>query len=222
MPIRITRRRGAAAAFGAVALSALALIAADHADAPSLASLRPSDLNDVYAWHTASTVVMAVTFGGPGMPADDNTYSRDVLYTLNIDTNNDNTANFRIRFQFGQNTAGAWGVRFHDVPGAAATFTGPINTVHDLGSSIKAFAGLRDDPFFFDLQGFNESVAMSTLRFVNTRDFFAGRNTKCAVFEIPRATFASSTLGFWATTEIVRAPSAIAALPSQTSTLSPL
>ncbi len=221
MPIRITRRRGAAA-LGAVALSALALIAADHGDAPSLASLRPADLNDVYAWHTASTVVMAVTFGGPGMPADDNTYSPDVLYTLNIDTDNDNTANHSIRFQFGQNSAGAWGVRFHNVPGVAATFTGPINTVHDLGASVKAFAGLRDDPFFFDLQGFNETVAMGTLRFRNTRDFFAGRNTKCAVFEIPIATFASQTFGFWATTETVRAPAAISALPSQTSTTSPL
>ncbi len=221
MPIRNPRRRGAAA-LGAIALTALALIAADHNDAPSLASLRPSDINDVYAWHTSDAIVMAVTFGGPGMPADDNTYSSDVLYTLNIDTDNDAIANHRIRFQFGQNSAGAWGVRFHDVPGAAASFTGPINTVLDLGSSIKAFAGLRDDPFFFDLQGFQETVAMGTLRFMNTRDFFAGRNTKCAVFEIPRVTFASQTFAFWATTEIVRAPAAIAALPSQTSTTSPL
>ena len=32
----------------------------------------------------------------------------------------------------------------------------------------------------------------------------------------------SQTFGFWATTEIVRAPAAIAALPSQTSTTRPL
>ncbi|HYE06196.1 MAG TPA: DUF4331 family protein, partial [Planctomycetota bacterium] len=203
MPIRFTRRRGAAAV-GAIALSALALIAADHNDAPSLASLRPSDINDVYAWHTSDSVVMAVTFGGPGMPADDATYSSDVLYTLNIDTDEDNVANHRIRFQFGQNTAGAWGVRFHDVPGVAGSYTGAVDTVLDLGPSVKAFAGLRDDPFFFDLQGFQETVAMGTVRFMNTRDFFAGRNTKCAVLEIPRATFASQTFGFWATTEIVR------------------
>ena len=63
-------------------------------------------------------------------------------------------------------------------------------------------AGLFDDPFFFDLQGFRETTSTGTLSFDNTRDFFAGQNVSAVVIEIPTSRIANGTnpVDIWATT----------------------
>ncbi len=64
------------------------------------------------------------------------------------------------------------------------------------GVGLKAFAGMRDDPFFFDLPGFlnltapldgdPSNDAMSFIGCAGTRpDFFAGKNVSSIVLEVP-------------------------------------
>ncbi|NJO13780.1 MAG: DUF4331 domain-containing protein [Rhizobiales bacterium] len=79
--------------------------------------------------------------------------------------------------------------------------TGPVETTLTR-DGVRVRAGLFDDPFFFDLQGFRETQSTGTLSFRNNRDFFAGTNLTAVVIEIPRSRLANGTnpLDIWAET----------------------
>jgi hypothetical protein len=63
------------------------------------------------------------------------------------------------------------------------------------------FAGLRDDPFFFDLQGFQDTLATATVAFTGA-DALAGLNASAIVFEMDSATLVGNghNISAWATT----------------------
>ncbi len=66
----------------------------------------------------------------------------------------------------------------------------------------KVFAGLRSDPFFFDLAGFQGSVlGMGDRRFCDADkvDFFAELNANAIVLQVPDAAL-GRTIGVWAVT----------------------
>ena len=73
---------------------------------------------------------------------------------------------------------------------------------------MRVYAGLRDDPFFFDSQGLRESrnAPLTTpppgaIRFSNTRSFFAAKNITVVAIEIPRSRLGAGTnLDIWNTT----------------------
>ena len=70
-----------------------------------------------------------------------------------------------------------------------------------------AFAGVRSDPFFFDLLGFLGSVkgqGTRTLNDGNQSDFFVGLNTLAIVVELPNAAIGGTgtNVGVWATTSL--------------------
>ena len=61
---------------------------------------------------------------------------------------------------------------------------GPVEaTITD--GDVKVFAGLRDDPFFMDLDGFVTTVTTGTLSFDSNNDSFAGQNITSVVIEMP-------------------------------------
>ena len=57
------------------------------------------------------------------------------------------------------------------------------------------------DPFFFDLQGFTDTLGTGTLSFDDMRDGFAGQNVTAVVIEVPVAAAidGNSSLSLWAT-----------------------
>lgn len=138
---------------------------ADHLDPPGRTSPsadstpdRTADIADVFAWAEDGNLNVIVTFAGPAaadMPA---VYDRDVLYRVNISTDGDARNTERVvRVRFGQDGPNEFGVQASGVPGAN-TLAGPVNT--NLSSNGATFrAGLFDDPFFFDLQGFQQQQA---------------------------------------------------------------
>jgi hypothetical protein len=66
---------------------------------------------------------------------------------------------------------------------------------------IKAFAGVRDDPFFFDLAQFQSVIAGTATSFRNPGiDAFAGTNVLAIVVELPSALLGGTKLGVWGTT----------------------
>ena len=175
--------------------------AADHLDPAGRVSLgQVSDIGDLYAWHNEGRITSVLTFAGPTANTE-GTYSRDTLYTINIDGADDGfEADVQLEARFAQNDAGEWGVWVANLPGADADVVGAVEGNIESGDAM-VFAGQLDDPFFFDLQGFNETFEMGTLRFDPTRDFFEGLNITALVVEFPEA-----ALGFegpyqiWATT----------------------
>lgn len=184
--------------------------AADHLDPPTRTdpamTSNPdtaADIADLYAWHTADNVIVAITFAGPQPGTKKAYYDRDVLYTINVSNAGAATdAEIPIEVRFAQDAAdpNAYGVQIKGLPGG--TIQGPVETTLTSANGILAKAGLVDDPFFFDLQGFHETQNTGVLSIKNTRNFFAGQNDTAVILQIPRALIANGTnpLNIWATT----------------------
>lgn len=217
---------------GALAVS-VAVMSADHVESPGTAADLAADIDDVYFFSSPETpatkVVAAITFGGRPAPQSriDQSFNCDpnVLFVLNIDRADaagdfDDVADVRILARFGRNSAGACGVQFENVPGAGGTFSGPIESVITSPAGMRAFAGLRNDPFFFDAEGFTALIAsfgagppqsgdVAAAFGLGTRarrDSFTGRNVSAIVFEIdvdvlaPLAAGVRPKLHIWGTT----------------------
>lgn len=213
------RKLAFGAAVVAVAGAALVLVpgqlawSADHLDPPARTDPAvdttpdtPADIADIYAFSDSTSspnAYFAISFAGPqvaGVPAF---YDRDVLYTLNISTSQPATsADVSIRFRFGPATNGTGsGISVENVPGVNGPIVGPVEQILSK-DGVRVYAGLRDDPFFFDLQGFKDSRATGTLKFDKTRNFFANKNDTIVILEIPKARLggAANSIDYWATT----------------------
>ena len=184
--------------------------AADHFDPPGRTDPLvdpnpdlPADIADVYAWHAADRVNLAVTFAGPVPNTSPAFYDRNVLYKVNVSTAApDDTAEITIRVRFGPGARpNEFGVRFEGVPGVTGAIEGPVETTL-IKDGVQARAGLFDDPFTFDLQGFREIRPSGQIRFNNTRDFFHLQNDTAFVLSIPKDRFGSGTgvIRVWSTT----------------------
>jgi hypothetical protein len=186
-----------------VATSAGGLRAADHQEAPSTRALIAADIGDYYAWHEGDQLNLILTFGtfaAPELPAS---FDRDVLYGFHFDTSAeaDGVSDIDIYARFAQDESGNWGVQ---VSGVGDTLQGPVETVLGNGQ-MNAWAGLADDPFFFDQTGFNTTVSTGTLSFDPTRDDVAGLNVTAIAIQLPVASIVSdgSALQTWTTTSSI-------------------
>lgn len=175
--------------------------AGDHAEAPALENDLAADIADLYAWHTdGGNLVIALTWAGYGLVGDPATYDADVLYTIHIDTNADNTADTEIHARFGQAADGSWGVQVQGIPGADGAVEGAVETELTAGDA-KVWAGLRDDPFFFDKEGYIETLTTGTVAFDSTRDFALNQNATALVMEFPLSALgASGSFAVWSST----------------------
>ncbi|WP_068072199.1 hypothetical protein [Novosphingobium lentum] len=199
---------------GIAAVAALLLVTgqaartADHLDPPARTDPAvdstpdtPADIADVFTWYDATNVNFVITFAGPSSPTQPAFYDRDVLYTLNLSTQKaGTTADIPITFRFGKGAgANDFGIQASGIPGVTGTLEGPVeSTLTKSGVSLRA--GLFDDPFFFDLQGFKDTKSTGTLMFNKTRNFFDGKNDTAIVLSIPRANFTTSNISAWFTT----------------------
>lgn len=184
--------------------------AADHFDPPGRTDPLvdtspdlPADIADVYVWHANDRINLAVTFAGPVLNTSPAFYDRNVLYRLNISTAApDDTPEVTIRVRFAPGTRpNEFGVRFEGVPGVTGMIDGPVETTLTK-DGVQARAGLFDDPFTFDLQGFREIRPTGQVRFNNTRDFFHTQNDTAFVLSLPKSRIAGGTgaIRVWANT----------------------
>lgn len=177
--------------------------AADHREAPLTIGDPAADIADVYAWHQGDKLVTVITFDGIKPPASGQagTFDPDVLYTLNIDNDGDHRADIEVLARFAKTPSGKTFLVVLNVPGIPVPVIGPVERVIRRGGT-RVFAGLRDDPFFFDLEGFRQTLSTGTLSFVGTRDTFAGTNATALVLEmdLDAALDGGSNLEIWATT----------------------
>lgn len=204
--------------------SALALLAAagslasaaDHKEAPLIADDPAADINDVYAFpnpNDPTRFCLAMTVNPLTDPEQNGNanFSPTVRYRFEIDFNNDGRSERSVFVTFSKVENNAQTMRI-DLAGTADDFTAPVQ----LGSSaptapepvvttsptgISAFAGVRDDPFFFDLAGFNRFRA-GTGTF-SGRDAFAGANCSILALEIPLQTLTGGLKSFqvWGATD---------------------
>ena len=173
--------------------------AGDHQEAPAVTDDLAADIADLYAWHVDGNLVLVLTWGGYALAGDPAVYDADVLYTFHIDTDADNAPDAEIHARFGQDGAGNWGVQVADVPGASGPIEGAVEEVHEQ-DGVKVFAGLRDDPFFFDKEGYTNTLSTGTVAFDSTRDFALLQNATTLVLELPLSNVADGAFAVWATT----------------------
>jgi Domain of unknown function (DUF4331) len=180
--------------------------ASDHRDAPSIDSYSAIDITDVYMFRDPANcspgpgchLVVALATQAVADPMFGSSYhfQENALYRLNFTTRNDARPTAHIDFVFGPFGNGP------DCPApapacqpfravfpgktvidglatqgtAGATHLPPIvTTVGD----IKVFAGPRQDPFFFDLVGFNRTVRSNPAAILFTGvDAFRDKNVR--------------------------------------------
>jgi hypothetical protein len=144
-----------------------------------------ADIADLYAFHDAANVYVAIGFGGPSATNLPGFYDPDVLYTINIsNTGLRSDTEFPIEIRFGRDGINP-GIQVKGLPGGVS-IEGPVERNLTTGNGISVRAGVFDDPFFFDAQGLRESRATGTLVFNNQRDRFARLNSTFVVLSIPR------------------------------------
>ena len=170
-----------------------------------------ADIADLYAWTNESgKTVLVLTYAGPVDPVAGQTatYDPDVLYGIHIDNDGDNLADHDLYVRFAQNASGNWGMQVEGIPGGdPGTQAGPVAVQNGVDGVTDGFfwAGLREDPFFFDLTGFQETLSTGTVSFVNDRDFFAQKNISAIVIELETEDLGGTTLEVWATTSRIGA-----------------
>lgn len=208
---RQTKSRGrwaviALAAIGGAGWWATTVLASDHDEAPLVKQDAAQDITDLYVFDSGNgTTTIIVCWAGFNdsrpQPDTEGVYDEDALYTIWVDNDSDNESDIAIRWRFGRNANGDVGVRWEDVPGAIDHVAGPVETVFDVGEGARAWAGHADDPFFFDAQGYLETLDTGTLSLMNNRDFLAGLNVTAAAIEIDTSLLqeGDGPLQFWTT-----------------------
>jgi hypothetical protein len=215
-------RRGAIAALIAIiaviGMAPAVLDAADHLDAPGLMSPGGDarfDINDLYVFEgqRRSNTVLAATVN-PVATGDSSFLTlKDGAYFLRVDNNGDAVEDVTYSVKFlDTRRDGSQLVFVREARGKDARSDSPegrIIGVGRTGDTIrlrgggKLFAGLRSDPFFFDLGGFLGTVeGANNGRMLNDgmeSDFFAELNTLAIVLEVDDDELGSN-IGVWATT----------------------
>jgi hypothetical protein len=226
----------------ALAATALALVAvhprvgraSDHQDTPEVELSQRMDINDLYAFPGSSPdrIALALTTASPITPAQAASgfaFDPNLLYQIKVDNNGDAVEDYVFQVTFegtGPNQkvhvrgpvkpaqTGAQSTIVASAPEIVGAVGAPITG----GNNVQVFAGLRDDPFWIDLETFMRilpdrkpvSGPLSQIPDTPTAsawrnpgvDFLRGLNALAIVIEVPTAQLTAggtSKLGVWAT-----------------------
>lgn len=185
---------------------------ADHLDAPGLQSPNMNartDITDIYAFQkpgnkNKSILILNVNPLAPTLAKE---FDHTAIYELKIDTNGDAVEDITYRFKFSKFEEGEQFFAMRRAVGNAARQmrnTGELifdNVAVSFGrgthieeqDEYRIFAGIRSDPFFFDLLGF-----LNGFNFTGS-DFFIDKNVFSIALEVPnRALGRNPKIGIWA------------------------
>jgi hypothetical protein len=201
--------------------------AADHLDAPALGTVSDSngnfapnsihgdrDINDVYAFEgsNVSRTVLAMTTN-PAIDLFGGSFGTNVRYIIRVDTNGNASPDIAYVWRFSALSGGAQDYTVTKYTGSNAgslssgTQIGSGNTggtgIGSASGGASIFAGVRADPFFFDLTGFLGSVFHIGTDALGSdpHDFFLLRNTNAVVIEVPDSALGGGQVGVWGVTQ---------------------
>ena len=223
------------AVLGATLAIARSSLASDHQDTPEVELSPRMDINDVYAFpgSSADRIVLVMTTSSPITPAQSAAAAFDpnLLYQLKIDNTGDGVEDKVIQVTFsGTGTNQQVTIRGPVAPAQVGTMnslvtsgsavTGATNTNLGSASGVQVFAGIRDDPFFLDLEQFfrivpdrkpvsgplsqlpDQPTASAFRPAGQAVDYLRGINTLAIVMEMPSAMLTDGgtrKIGVWGT-----------------------
>src|SRR5213592_4569326 len=198
-----------------IALPARHIKGADHAEATGVAGDPGADIADVFAFldpNDNSKVVLALDVEGFVVPSELlnlSFFSPDVTYRFEIENTGDADPDQSIEVTFSRQTSRSAPqtarIRLFDrdkerpaweftAPTTVQTLSGapnPFVVTTDPKTNVSFFAGLTDDPFYFDIVGFNRFVASvlagapDPTKLQRARDSFAGYNIHMIALRVP-------------------------------------
>jgi hypothetical protein len=212
----------------------------DHLDAPTAKHDARIDITDLYAFKSGAGTTLIMNVNPLTSPASSKTarFATNALYQVKIDVTGDAVADivYRVRFsdtRFASDGAVVQTYTIKRDTQAAARVDAWTGTTIAIGGTTaygrsprisptlgggRAFAGVRDDPFYFDLPGFvqfkSELLKGTTTLgtpgggpgtllggFTGT-DTFAGTNTSAIAIWVPDSRLGGTGrhIGVWATT----------------------
>jgi hypothetical protein len=193
--------------------------AADHGDAPVASLDRGAEITDIYAFldpNDNTRLVLELGIHGFITPSENNNFSPfdpNVNYQFLIDTDGDGIPEQFINITFSPRTAVNQPQIATIVLPFGETFTAPTTLpsataltppaaviTTDPGTGVAVFAGLRDDPFFFDIPAEllyrasrisspPDGSGIDPTVFSRGRDSFAGYNINAIILSIPTSYF---------------------------------
>lgn len=226
---------GTLLAVGAASIAFRTSLASDHQDTPEVELHPRLDINDVYAFPgtNADRIALVLTTSSPITPGTPAAFDTDILYQIKVDNTGDAVEDVVLQFTFDGEGAGqqvtmrgplapAQTGRLTAISSSSPTLTGATNSVIGSPTAIQLFAGLRDDPFYLDLEQFFRIIpdrapvqgplskigpAPEASAFRNPGiDYLRRFNTLGIVVELPESLLLPAgaggdpKLGIWATT----------------------
>ncbi len=186
--------------------------AADHLDAPAVKTDGRTDINDVYAFRSPTNpanTVLIMTVNPLAGTQNGTTFHPDAKYQFVVDNDGDARSNGYIDFTFGKpSKTGSQSVEVEFDVARKYKVSGDTDQVLSLRKSepAVAWAGLADDPFFFDLQAFKDQVVgeggSRTFCDANATNFFKGLNTNAIAVEVPSRSLGGNAIGVWGRTRL--------------------
>lgn len=210
--------------FAAIAITGIAIgglvYAADHRDTAAVTDQK-TDITDVYVFRgkDPNNLVFVSNTQGLLSPAASATaqFDANTLMEFNIDNNNDNVEDLVIQAIFSGGKMKIYGPIKPSATGKRSKIEGGATVevgITPYGSGtplvaagtggIKAFAGPRDDPFFFDLDQYKKIIAGMATGFNEPgNDSFKGTNVLSVVVEVPKALLNASngSINVWLETK---------------------
>ena len=189
---------------------------ADHLDSPGLKSPNMDarvDITDVYAFAAQEEEGEEEEFSRSALVLNVNpltlasAFDPDAIYEILVDTNADATPDITFKTQF--SAVGSDGsqratvvravgadANSRDLSGRVIIKNAPVSFGREekvrQRKDFKFFAGVRSDPFFFDLLGF-----LAGFKFTGS-DFFADKNVFGIVLEVPNSALGTNpNIGVW-------------------------
>jgi len=164
--------RGRCGAFGLAALFAAGVAtAADHRDSPSQNADPQADINDIYAFMNpgnAEEMILVMTVVRNAQPGDvfSTTITHDYLIESFGNPTDDSTSAGQQRLSCVFPTTAQITCTLGDLVVSNPVETATDGTLATLTPAVpggmRVWAGLRDDPFFFNAQGLRATFGLST------------------------------------------------------------
>jgi hypothetical protein len=146
------------AALAAVTTVAVGALGADHIDAPATTAEPAADITDIYAWMSSDGKKVELALDVSPFATDKSKFSDAVQYAIHVNSGAGYGKAQTETLVICQFTAAqqieCWVGADEHLSGDASDPAG----LKSASGKVKVFAGLRNDPFFFELDGFKKAV----------------------------------------------------------------